>query len=106
MNWFNRKKKYKSNNSFDLLIIDDKGDTLQETLGISEERYEDIADICKIMFQKHNKISDVLRYTLKEMNHINEVAYAIMLISRYNEINRNKLDHPLLDFLKDLGKNE
>jgi len=29
MNWFNRKKKYKSNNSFDLLIIDDKGDTLQ-----------------------------------------------------------------------------
>ncbi len=106
MSWFNRKKKYKSNNSFDLLIIDDKGDTLQETLGISEERYEDIADICKIMFKKHNKISDVLKHTLKKMNHINEVAYAIMLVSRYNEMNRNKLDHPLLDFLKDLGKDD
>jgi hypothetical protein len=106
MKWFNRKKKYKSNNSFDLLIIDDKGGTLQETLGISEERYENIADVCKHMFQKHNKISDVLKYTLKEMNHINEVAYAIMLISRYNEIHRNKQDHPLLDFLKNLGNDD
>jgi len=106
MKWFNKKKKYKSNNSFDLLIIDDKGYTLQESLGISEERYEAISNICKDMFKQHNKISDVLRYTLKEMNHINEVAYAIMLVSRFNEMNRNKLDHPLLDFLKNFGDDD
>jgi len=106
MSWFNRKKKYKSNNSFDLLIIDDKGSTLQESLGIHPDRYEEIADICKDMLKKHEKISDILKYTLKEMKHINEVAYAVMLISRYNEINRQKNENPLFTFLKNLGQDD
>ena len=106
MSWFNRKKKYKSNNNFDLLIINDNAKTLQESLGISKERYEDIANICKDMFNKHNKTSDILLYTLKEMKHINEVAYAVMLISRYNEIDRLKNANPLFSFLKNLGEDD
>jgi len=106
MSWFNRKKKYKSNNSFDLLIIDDKGSTLQESLGIHSDRYEEIANICKDMFNKHNKMSEILRHALKEMKHINEVTYAVMLISRYNERNINKDENILFNFLKSLGEDE
>ena len=106
MSWFNRKKKYKSNNSFDLLIINDNARTLQESLGISKERYKNIADICKHMFNKYDRTSDILLYTLKEMRHINEVTYAVMLISKYNENNSQKREHSLLDFLKNLGENE
>jgi len=106
MSWFNRKKKYKSNNSFDLLIINDNARTLQESLGISKERYENIADICRNMYNKHDKTSDILLYALKEMKHINEVTYAVMLISKYTENNRQKNENSLFDFLKNLGENE
>lgn len=106
MSWFNRKKKYKSNNSFDLLIINDNASTLQESLGISKERLDDIADVCKHMFNKYDKTSEILLYTLKEMKHINEVTYAVMLISRYNEVNRQKNENPLFSFLKNLGNDD
>lgn len=106
MSWFNRKKKYKSNNSFDLLIINDNASTLQESLGISKERFDDIVDVCKSNFNKYDKTSEILLYTIKQMKHINEVTYAVMLISRYNEVNRQKNDNPLFSFLRNLGNDD
>ena len=106
MSWFNKRKKYKSNNSFDLLIINDNASTLQESLGISKERLDNIADVCKSNFNKYDKTSEILLYTLKEMKHINEVTYAVMLISRYNEVNRQKNDNPLFSFLRNLGNDD
>jgi hypothetical protein len=88
-----RKKSYKSNQKFELLIIDDETDVLAESLGIYADRVDEIYSICDKYYKESKKLTDSIKKVLREMNHINEVTYAVMLISKMHTINQFKIGY-------------
>jgi hypothetical protein len=98
-NSLRRKKKYSGNQTFKLLIIDDESGELTVSLGITQERVDEIVDICKKSYKDANKLTEAVEATLLKMNHINEATYAILMLGRLHE---REDSNPFLSFLKNL----
>jgi hypothetical protein len=96
MKWF-KKKKYPSNQKFELLIIDDNSDELSVSLGISPERKDEMFDIVFAAYKESKCLSSAAQTILRHMNHINEVTYSIMML---NKIHHHKPESSLFDVLR------
>ena len=96
-----KKKTYSGKQEFKLLIIDDESGELTTSLGITQERVDQIVEICKKSYKDSNKLTEAIEKTLKEMNHINEATYAILILARLHE---REESNPLLSMLRSFGR--
>lgn len=79
-----RKKNYSTKKEFKLLIIDDSSQDLSVVLGITTERRDHLASLCKEAI-KLEKLSQSIDLVFRECKHENEVAYATLLLGRLHE---------------------
>jgi len=86
-----KRKKYNTNGVFTVLIIDDKATDLCTTLGITDKRRDELADICREAI-KLNKLSESLIKVYSQCKHENEIAYSTLLIGRLHEQANNHAD--------------
>lgn len=98
---FKKKNSYPTNQKFELLIIDEKSREVTTTLGIHPDRKDEIFDILVAAYKESPDLCTAAQKALRHMNHINEVAYAMMMIQK---IHSRQDEHPLLEFLSKLGK--
>jgi hypothetical protein len=83
---FKRKKKtYTSvKDQFKVLIIDENSDEITTTLGITDERAQELFNLGK---ESYNKFDDITKFYVDictQCNHINEVVFIIGAIHQYN----------------------
>lgn len=79
-----RKKNYNTNKVFKLSIIDDNSTDLTVVLGITEDRRDHLASLCKEAI-KLDKLSQSLDLVYSECKHENEIAYSSLLLGRLHE---------------------
>lgn len=84
---FNRKKKLESSSELKLCIIDDTTDDMWTTLGIIDERREEIVEFCKEAYKIADKKHQSYQYIIEKCKHINEVVVATIVFERYCELN-------------------
>ena len=83
-----RKKNYNTNKVFKLSIIDDNSTDLSVVLGITEDRRDQLASLCKEAI-KLDKLSQSLDLVYSECKHENEIAYSSLLLGRLHERDRD-----------------
>lgn len=84
-----RKKNYNTNKVFKLSIIDDDSTDLSVVLGITEDRKDHLATLCREAI-KLDKLSQALDLVYLECKHENEIAYTSLLLGRLHEIENNR----------------
>jgi len=97
MNWlgkmFKKKKKgYNTDGQYKLLIIDEKADLLHRNLGITDERAEELIEVCLNAHNKYDILHEALEKVVSECKHTNEVVMASLmmqkLIDKFNSSDR------------------
>ena len=83
-----RKKNYNTNKVFKLSIVDDNSTDLSITLGITNDRRDQLASLCKEAI-KLDKLSQSLDLVYSECKHENEIAYSSLLLGRLHERDRD-----------------
>ena len=83
---FNRKKKLESSSELKLCIIDDTTDDMWTTLGIIDERRNEIVKFCQEAYRIAEKKHQSYQYIVERCKHINEVIVATIVFERYSEI--------------------
>lgn len=81
-----KKKTYSKDGEFKLCIINDNTDIMHETLGLTDERAEELAKICVKSFKKHSKTTDTLNEIYTHCTHINEVTMVLFMFHRIAEL--------------------
>jgi hypothetical protein len=79
-----RKKNYNTSKVFKLSIINDESTNLSEVLGITDDRRDQLASLCREAI-KLEKLSQSLDLVYSECKHENEIAYATLLLGRLHE---------------------
>jgi hypothetical protein len=95
---FNRKKSYKANQKFEVLLIEENSCLLTEALGISDERNKEIITFSIDAFQEGERYTDSCKIAIEKCNHINEVILAITTLSKVKAMT----DSPLASILSKL----
>jgi len=93
---FKRKKTLKSSTALKLCIIDDTTSDLWITLGITDERRDEIIALCKDAYNNHNTKTGSYEQIVDKCNHINEVITACIIFERYCDMQ----DNPLAGLMK------
>ena len=68
-----------------LLIIDENAELLHEIFGISEERSQELLEICLDVYSKNNLLHECLTTVVDKCNHVNEVVFATMVMQKVIE---------------------
>jgi hypothetical protein len=97
-----RKKNYNTNKVFKLLIINDESTDLSVVLGITTDRRDTLANLCREAI-KLEKLSASLNLVYSECKHENEIAYATLLLGRLHE-RSNTESNSLLRLFEMLSK--
>lgn len=79
-----RKKNYNTSKVFKLSIINDETTNLSEVLGITDDRRDQLAALCREAI-KLDKLSQSLDLVYSECKHENEIAYSTLLLGRLHE---------------------
>jgi hypothetical protein len=79
-----RKKNYSTSKVFKLSIINDESTDLSVVLGITEDRRDQLASLCREAI-KLEKLSQSIDLVFGECKHENEVAYSTLLLGRLHE---------------------
>ena len=74
-------KAYKPDQKFELLLINESTN-VYEVLGISEERSDEIVEIVQDAYQSERFFTDTLKKAVEQMNHTNELVFAVMIASK------------------------
>ena len=93
---FNRKKNYKADQKFEVLLIEEESSSLNEALGISEERYKEIVTFSIDAFKEGDRYSDSCKIAIEKCKHINEVVLAMTTLSKIKLM----MDNPLAAILE------
>lgn len=93
---FNRNKNYKADQKFEVLLIEEDSASLNEALGISEERYKEIVKFSIDSFKEGDRYTDSCKIAIEKCNHINEVILAMTTISKVKIM----MDNPLAAILE------
>lgn len=72
-------------NIFKVAIIDENSNSITESLGITEERRDELHEIAMNALKDTNKLSDAYKLSLAKVNHINEAI--IVIIDSFNAVN-------------------
>jgi hypothetical protein len=97
---FNRKKKLIDSPELKVCIIDESTTDLWTTFGITEERRDEIVEICKEAYKLHDIKSHSYVYIVDKCKHVNEVVTATIVFERMCEQTEN---HPLAGLMKLFG---
>ena len=88
-------------NKMEVVIVDDTTQLLSEGLGITPERWREIADILTDGTIKNDNLAHILINISKECKHANEFSYACFVLGHAQA----KLESPFTGLLKSiLGK--
>jgi hypothetical protein len=103
MNWLEKlfKKKKKTYNK--LLIIDDSKELIHEILGISDERAEELLNICLKAYDNNTHVHTCLEDVVSECKHTNEVVMATLMMQKV--IDRKTQMNGLMGALKNMFGN-
>ena len=87
MKWFRKlfkkkKKSYPQDNKFKLCIIDEKSDLIHEVLGITEERCQELTQLCIKAYDSSNIKTESYAMVIEQCVHINEVLMAIQIFEK------------------------
>jgi len=110
LNLFKRKKKtYTSvNDLFKVLIIDEESNQITTTLGITEERTEELFQLVKTVYKKYEDITKCYVDICAECKHINEVVFSIGVMHERNARKGPNIQvmgaGNMTDFLNDLHR--
>ena len=88
---FNRNKNYKADQKFEVLLIEEDSSSLNEALGISEERYKEIVTFSIDSFKEGERYTDSCKLAIEQCNHINEVILAMTALCKVKLITDNPL---------------
>ena len=88
---FKRKKGLKTSAALKLCIVDDSTSDMWITLGITNERRDEIIAICKKSYNEHNTKTDCYKEIVDKCNHINEVVPACIIFERICDVENNPL---------------
>ena len=103
MKLFKNKKACPDTGKFKLLVIDDNADQLHEVFGISEQRSDELLDICIHAYHKNRQLHECLVEIVDHCKHTNEVVFATMIMTRV--IDKYNSKHALSGFLKNMFGN-
>ena len=81
-------KTYPQDGEFKLCIINDSTDIMHETLGMTNERAEELAKSTLECFEKHDKVTDMLNEAFSHCKHINEVTMVVFMHHRIVEVKK------------------
>ena len=95
---FNRKKSYKADQKFEVLLIEEDSCLLNEALGISEERHKEIITFSIDAFKEGERYTDSCKIAIEKCNHINEVILAMTTLAKV----KTMADDPLASLLSKL----
>lgn len=98
---FNRKKKLVNSPELKICIIDDTTTDLWCTFGITNERRDEIIDLCKEALHDSNSKSECYVRIVDQCKHVNEVVTATIIFERMCE---QENDNPLASLIKLLGR--
>jgi undecaprenyl pyrophosphate synthase len=88
---FKRKKTLKSSPALKICIIDDTTSDLWVTLGITDERRDEIIKLCKNAYVNHDTKTGSYEEIVDKCRHINEVVTACIIFERYCEMHNNPI---------------
>jgi hypothetical protein len=98
---FSRKKKtYTGNEKFQVLIIEENSSSLDEALGINEDRYKELISLSIEAYKEGDRYSDTCKVALEQCTHINEVVLVMTTLAKIKISQEN----PLEALLSKLGK--
>ena len=83
--------------TFKLALVDPSKSEVYEVLGISEERSDEISEIVAKSYRDEKYFTDTLASVTAQMNHINEVVFAVLCAARAHDAKRH---HDLNEKLK------
>jgi len=78
---------------FELALINPDKTEIYEILGISEERSDEIVEIVTKSYKSEKYFSDTLADVTSQMNHINEVVFAVLMASRAHDMPKHHALH-------------
>ena len=81
-------KTYPQDGEFKLCIINESTDIMHETLGITNERAEQLAKSTLECFEKHDKVTDMLNEAFSHCKHLNEVTMVVFMHHRIVEVKK------------------
>lgn len=84
---------------FELALINPDKDEVYEVLGISEERSDEIAELVAKAYKDQDYFTDTLATIVSQMDHINEVVFAVLCAARVHDAKRH---HDLTEKLKSM----
>ena len=93
---FKRKKKLKPSTALKVCIIDDTTSDLWVTLGITDERRDEIIAFTKKAYNDHDTKTDCYATIVDQCYHVNEIITACIIFERLSEIH----DNPLVGIMK------
>lgn len=102
MNWlgkmFKKKKKgYNTDSQYKLLIIDDEADLIHQNLGITDERAQELLNLCVKVFDDSSTMHNALEKVVSECKHTNEVVMATLMLQKVvDKSNSHERIHNLL----------
>lgn len=70
------------NSDFHIALLNPESESIYTVLGITEERSDEIIEIAKKAYKNHKLFTSSLHEAIAQMNHINEVAYCVMFLSK------------------------
>jgi len=87
MKWFRKlfkkkKKSYPQDDKFKLCIIDEISDLIHEVLGITEERCQELTQLCIKAYDSSNIKTESYAMVIEQCVHINEVLMAIQIFEK------------------------
>lgn len=98
---FNKKKTLKAVPILKVCIIDDTTTDMWLTLGITNERRDELIDICEQAYHQFDSKSLCYEYIVDHCKHVNEVIPATIVFERMCEGPSN---HPLSGLIKLFGR--
>ena len=88
---FKKEKGLKPSTELKLCIIDDTTSDLWVTLGITEERRDEIVAFCKKAYHDHNVKTACYKDIVDQCKHVNEIVPACIVFERICDVENNPL---------------
>lgn len=73
---------------FKLAIVDTEQEEVWAVLGMTDERSDEIEELATEAYKNHKLFTDSLAVLIPQMNHINEVVFATLILGRIHDNGR------------------
>jgi hypothetical protein len=75
---------------YTLELLDIPDESVYAVMGISEERSDEIVDICKDAYKKKNYFTDTLKEIVENMDSLEEIVFAVLCVGKVHASQREK----------------